>query len=242
MERRNLEKAMALYGALITGENVGSSARPDLYEAYTTQAEVYDILHMLLEETNLKLFEYNNSLYISPGSGNRIFGFTNEELKRAIGLRLNRELYLAYFIIYAVMTLFYEDTAADAALTYVRTDQVIGQVTTLFEGVLSDASGPALGASEEDSMQALAMLWDELPLVTDNEDLSTLKAARGSRTGMVKLVFNFLLSQQLFAESGGKYYITDRMRALVEGYYDSCKGRLYEIISGNAGDMPMEEN
>ncbi len=239
MERRNLEKAMAIYAALITGETVGAGSRPDLYEAYTTQAEVYDILHMLLEETNLSLYEYKNTLFISPGSGNRVFGFTNDELKRAIGLRLNRELFLAYFIIYAVMTLFYEDTASDAALAYVRTDQVIDQVTALFAGVLGDGSSVVLGAAEEDSMQALALLWDELPLVTDNEDLSTLKAARGSKTGMVKLVFNFLLTQQLFAENGGKYYITDRMRALVEGYYESCRGRLYEIISGHT---PMEEN
>ena len=34
------------------------------------------------------------------------FGYTNDELKKAIGLRLNRELFLAYLIIYDVMTLF----------------------------------------------------------------------------------------------------------------------------------------
>lgn len=241
MERRNLEKAMAIYAALITGETVGADSRPDLYEAYTGQAQVYDMLHELLEASNLTVYEYHNTLYVTPGSGNRIFGFTNEELKRAIGLRLNRELYLSYFIIYAVMTLFYEDTASDAALTFVRTDQVIDQVTALFAGVLGDPGRAALGAGEEDAIQSLALLWDGLPLVTDNEDLQTLKAARGSKTGMVKLVFNFLLTQQLFAENGGKYYITDRMRALVEGYYDDCKGRLYEIVSGNSAES-MEEN
>ena len=66
--------------------------------------------------------------------------------------------------------------------------------------------------------------------MAENDDISTLKAARGSKTGFVKLVFNFLITQELFVESAGKYYITDRMRALVENYFDSCKGRLYEVI------------
>ena len=241
MESRNLEKAMDIYGALIMGERVGAQDRPDLYEAYTAQAEVYDILQALLGRTNLSLYEYNNTLYVTPGYGNRIFGYTNEELKRAIGLRLNRELYLAYFIIYSVMTLFYEDTASQAAMTYVRTDQVIDQVTALFAGLLSKAGEGAPFAAEEDSIRSLALLWDELPLVTDNEDLSTLKAARGSRTGMVKLVFNFLTAQELFAELSGKYYITDRMHALILGYYDSCRGRLYELISEPSGPQEVEE-
>ena len=104
------------------------------------------------------------------------------------------------------------------------------------------AHGRSPFAAEEDSIRSLALLWDELPLVTDNEDLSTLKAARGSKTGMVKLVFNFLISQQLFAELSGKYYITDRMRALIEGYYDSCKGRLYELVSAPFGPQKVEED
>ena len=242
MERRNLEKAMDIYGALIMGESVGAQDRPDLYEAYTAQAEVYDILQELLARTNLSLYEYNNALYVTPGYGNRIFGYSNEELKRAIGLRLNRELYLAYFIIYAAMTLFYEDTASEAALTYVRADQVIDQVTALFAGALSKAGEGSVLSAEEDSIRSLALMWDELPLVTDNEDLSTLKAARGSRTGMVKLVFNFLTGQGLFAELSGKYYITDRMHALIRGYFDNCRGKLYELVSEAVGPQKVEED
>ena len=51
------------------------------------------------------------TLYVTAGDENRVFGYTNDELKKAIGLRLNRELFLAYLIIYDVMTLFYETTS-----------------------------------------------------------------------------------------------------------------------------------
>ena len=235
MDQRNLDRAMELFACLIMGENVSMTSHRELYEAYSNQAEVYDILDAVLKKSNLRLYEYKNSLYVTAGDDNRIFGYTNEELKRVIGLRLNRELYLAYLIIYEVMTLFYEDSASEAALSYVRADTVIDGVTGILAGVMSKLDSIALNEIEENSFRTLALLWDDLPLVAENDDLSTLKAARGSKTGFVKLVFNFLISQKLFVETGGKYYITDRMRALTENYFDSCKGRLYEMIETGMG-------
>ena len=218
MDHRNLDKAMEIFACLITGETVGRENHRDLYEAYSSQAEVYDILDAVLKKSNLRLYE------------NRVFGYTNDELKKAIGLRLNRELFLAYLIIYDVMTLFYETTSGEAALTYVKTDMVIESTTALLSGVMARLETIVQNDIEENSFRTLALLWDELPLMAENDDISTLKAARGSKTGFVKLVFNFLITQALFVESAGKYYITDRMRALVENYFDSCKGRLYEVI------------
>ena len=105
------------------------------------------------------------------------------------------------------MTLFYETTSGEAALTYVKTDMVIESTTALLSGVMARLETIVQNDIEENSFRTLALLWDELPLMAENDDISTLKAARA-----------------------GKYYITDRMRALVENYFDSCKGRLYEVI------------
>lgn len=44
MDHRNLDKAMEIFACLITGETVGRENHRDLYEAYSSQAEVYDIL------------------------------------------------------------------------------------------------------------------------------------------------------------------------------------------------------
>lgn len=230
MDHKNLDKAMEIFAYLITGETISTTSHGELYDAYSNQAEVYDILDAVLKKSNLRLYEYKNSLYVTAGDENRVFGYTNDELKKVIGLRLNKELFLAYLIIYDIMTLFYENSASDAALTYVRTDMVIDSVTAMLSGVMARLQVIVQNEIEENSFRTLALLWDELPIVTENDDLSTLKAARGSRTGFVKLVFNFLISQNLFVEAGGKYYITDRMRALTENYFDSCKGRLYEMI------------
>ena len=103
MENRNLDKALDIVSRLITGENVSErGANAALYQEYSNNAEVYDIVHMSLKKLNLNIYEYNNGLFVSAGDNNRVFGYSNEELRTAMGLKVNRELYLAYFIIYNI--------------------------------------------------------------------------------------------------------------------------------------------
>ena len=65
MDHRNLDKAMEIFACLITGETVGRENHRDLYEAYSSQAEVYDILDAVLKKSNLRLYEYHNTLYVT---------------------------------------------------------------------------------------------------------------------------------------------------------------------------------
>ena len=41
------------------------------------------MLDLLLKKANLRLYEYNYALYLSSGENNRVFGFTNDELKKS---------------------------------------------------------------------------------------------------------------------------------------------------------------
>lgn len=236
MDHQNLDKALEIFTLLIVGEEVSSGQHVDLYEDYRNNSEVYDILMSLFKKLNLSLYEFGDSLYVSAGDGNRIFGFTNDELKRAIGLRLNRELYLAYFIIYNVILLFYQDSGSFSYADYVRTEEVITQTDSSMQKAMKALHSKALNEVEENSFQTLASLWEDMPLIPSNEDMASLKAARGSKAGFVKLVFNFLISQDLFFESQGRYYIKPRFRALAENYYEENRGRLYNIVTGGDDD------
>ena len=102
MEQRNLEKALDVYAALITGQEI-SRSNPDtrdLYEEFYANAAVYDIVTKMMKKLNLNLYEYQDAVYLTAGEGNRVFGYTNDDMKRLLGLRLNRELYMVYFIMY----------------------------------------------------------------------------------------------------------------------------------------------
>lgn len=232
MDQRNLEKAMDIYGRLIIGEEVSKSVNSDLYESYAGNTEVYDILNTVLKKSNLKLFEYKDALYVCAGSGNRVFGFSNDDLKKEIGLRLNKELFLAYYMIFETVILFYESSADVSTREYVKVSDIIEAVTVGLYGVMKKIGSEAMSDVEETSFKTIALLWDELPMTAQNEDMSTLKAARGSKIGFTKLVFNFLKSQDLFTEVGDKYYATGRFRAMVQNYYEEEQSRLFEIARG----------
>lgn len=81
---------------------------------------------------------------------------------------------------------------------------------------LSVFSAEDVGA---ESFKAVGLLWDELPAVSHAVyDGEKTKASKASKSGYVKLTFNFMVSQKLFVENEERYYPTDRFKALCENY------------------------
>lgn len=235
MDNRNLEKALDIVSALLMGENVnaaGSNAM--LYEEYSHNSEVYDIIMQIFKKMDIHLYEYNNSLFISAGNNNRVFGYTNEELKKIMGLRLNKELFMVYFIIYNIITEFYKDSANSTYLEYIRIEDVIRSADAALSGLIDHSKGIVMEEAEEESFKALALLWDELPVVSVDDKNGT-RAAKNSKSGYAKITFNFLVSQNLFTESKERYFPTDRFKGIAENYFEDNRGRLYEIMNSDSG-------
>ena len=115
-----MEKALELFSKLITGENVSNKENGDLYEEYNSNMEMYNIFNSMLDKLNLTLYQYKNALYITAGEKNKVFGYSNEELRKMLGLRVNKELYMCYFIIYNIITLFYKDSASYTFEEYIK--------------------------------------------------------------------------------------------------------------------------
>lgn len=243
MENRNLEKALEIFSALIKGEEISRKNKDtaSLYDEYNDNAQVYDIVTMMCNKMNLSLYEYKDILYVSPGVGNKVFGYSNEELKREIGIRVNRELYLCYFIMYGVITRFYTDTSTGTFTEYVRREDIINTVDGMLASTMKNIGIMTLDEVKENSFEAVAALWEELPLVI-SEETSVVKAARGSKSGFVKMVFNFMEKQGLLVENEGRYYPTGRLSALIENYFEQYKGELYNIVKGAAEDATYKQN
>lgn len=230
MEQKNLEKAAELLAALLVGEPVEAEGGKNagLYEAYHESGEVSDALDLMLKKLNLRVYEYNYAMYVSVGEHNRVFGYSNEDLKRLMGLRLNKELYLCYYLIYQAAACFYQDSATYNYTEYIRVEDLLEAADHSLAGMISKLHRFSSETPEEKSFTALAVLWDELPVIA-NEDTQGLRAGRGSKSGFIKLVFNFLVSQGLFTEAQERYYPTNRMHALIRRYFEEEKGRLYEL-------------
>ncbi len=235
MEERSLDKALDIYAALITGKEI-SRHNPDtreMYEEYYTNSAVYDITTRLVKKLNLDIYEYNDSIYVTAGDGNRIFGYTNDDMKRQLGLRVNKELYMVYFIMYNILLSFYQDSASYQVKEYVKLEEILTQISDYLSAITSDISVYSMDELEEDSFKAIALLWDELPVVTSDEKDKN-RASRASRTGYVKLTFNFFVEQKLFIAVEDRYYPTDRFKAVVENYFEEYKGKIYKVLGGEA--------
>ena len=127
MDSRNLDKAIEIYARLIQGETIAKASRENsaLYEDYYGNAEVYEIVGNLLKKLNLSIYEYNEALYITPGEGNRVFGYTNDDMKRILGLRLNKELFQCYFLKYVILLYFYKDSGSYQFREFIKPEKVI---------------------------------------------------------------------------------------------------------------------
>ena len=235
MEEKTLTKAMDIFSLLMSGEEIAKN-RPgtaELYQTYYANAEVYELVTRLLARLNISVYEYNETLFVTAGEGNKVFGYTNDDLKRIMGLRRNRELYLVYFIIYQALLFFYTDSAAYQVKEYVRMEELLAEISKAAEEIMTEKDTFNRTAEEQEGFRSVALLWHELPLMV-SEDKDRNKAGRGSRYGYVKLTMNFLQGEKLFLAVDDRFYPTDRFRAIVEGYFEDGKGRIYGLLSGAA--------
>ena len=205
MEDRSLDKALDIYATLIIGKEV-SRKDPDtreLYEEFYSNSAVYDITVRLMKKLNLRL----------------------------LGLRVNKELYVVYFIMYNALLAFYQDSASYQVKEFIKAEDILDSVNDYMLKFTSDLSIYSMDEIEEESFKSIALLWDELPTVT-SDDKERNRASRASRMGYIKLTFNFLIEQKLFVAVSDRYYPTDRFKAIVENYFEEYKGRIYEILGG----------
>lgn len=237
MEMRNLDKALDIVSLLLMGEEVSErGSNSALYQEYNSSGEVYDIVNMSFKKMNINLYEYNNALYVSAGENNRVFGYSNEELRRQIGVRNNKELYLAYFVIYNVLMFFHPSSDAGAYAEFVRIEEIIAGVDAATVGIIDRKEGIIPDEVEEMGFKQIALSWDELP-AAGIEEMAGMRAARNSKAGFVKLVMNFLTSQELLAEAGGRYYPKDRFKALAQSYFEDYKGKLLEVMKRGSREV-----
>lgn len=235
MVDRELDKALEIVSVLITGGEIKKSNEyAGLYEEFTTNSNVYDMVMSSLKKFNISLFEYKDGLYVSPGENNKVFGYTNDEIKKELGVRLNRELYLCYFIIYNVITKFYNSSGSSTFTEYVKLEDIVSAVDLNLREISSNLSIMSLEDIEKDSFKEIAVTWEDMPVATTQEN--SKRAGRSSKMGYVKLVFNFLLSQKLMIESEGRYYPRDKFIAITTEYFEQYKGRIYEILKGEERD------
>lgn len=225
-----MEKSLELFAKLISGECVSTNENRELYEEFNNNTQVYETLTLMLKKLNMTIYQYKDSLFVTAGENNRIFGYSNEEMRKMMNLKSNRELYMVHFIIYNIITQFYKDTANFTFMEYIKIDDLITGVDSSLANIINNIKTVTEDEVEEYSFQTLALFWDDLALNYGNDMLGNIRASKGTKVGFVKTVLNMLKDHELFIEVEERYYATDRFKALIENYFEEFRGRLFEIM------------
>ena len=228
----NVKDACAIFMTLVS-RGVVDEKSSRLLQAYKNVPEVREIVSGVFEPAaEVKVLNAVDKLYISPGIDNRVFGYTNTELRDLLGLKTNAELYTAYFIILCLIAMFYDGEDLNVVTRqFVPIIELEAFVTAKTEkiGQLEE-----IAVVEEElafSFSHAVHLWRDLPDYDDK--LKSLARSKNNKVSFILKVCNFLQEQDLvIVHQDREIYLRDRLDCMVRRYYSdtSRKEQLLQFL------------
>lgn len=107
----NLDIALEIINTLLQNKEISKADNQLLYQNYVNSVEVGNLTDKIAEKMGFNIYRLNNALNLCVMLDNKVFGYTNEELKRKVKmLNKNEDIYLMYFIILTIITCFYRES------------------------------------------------------------------------------------------------------------------------------------
>lgn len=234
----SLECSMDIFKKLLQGDLVGLKSNNDLYEKYRTDSEIEHCLRIIAKKLDIEIYEYEGELYLTTGVNNKIFGYSNEELKKQLSyVRTNDELYLAYFIMYVILILFYKESNYTTAITYISIDKILEKCTNKLDALIRKEDIEEISKEYSFNFTQIASIWDKKPEVKEIEKggkVQIAKDGKESRYQFVNLVCSFLKDEKLITIDNDRNLIfpTNRFKAIVYYYFQEQenKSEILEFI------------
>ena len=101
----SVRRAFKLYLNLIEKSKISKKEDRESFEDFE-DAEISFITGIFEEEAEIMILRSGDTLYYTPRTDNKFFGFTNEELRSKMGFSNNTELYISYIIILSIIIKF----------------------------------------------------------------------------------------------------------------------------------------
>lgn len=253
--------ALAIFKATLENERINSSVNEDLYENYKFDSNVSNDVEEIMEMFNIDMYDNpSEGIFISPGVNNKIFGYSNDELKKALSIKNNTELSICFFIMYCILTRFYKESSFIASSEFITREQLIEDVDNKINAVKTMLEG-----IEEEEVEEESEIVSFFKLVEAWETISHVniksKAANVSRDSVSKTKIGFAnKSLRFFCDNNLLFHnevqdiflVKPKMATIVSYYFDEYKTRS-EIVNyleslseqnseGNNSDAIEENN
>jgi hypothetical protein len=233
--KESVERAIQLFILLLEKGETDEKDR-DLVFAYKEDPAAQEIVTQMIEkQAGIKILSVGDKLYVTPHIDNRVFGYTNEELRVKLGLRndnvpMGLKLYLCYFIILATLAMFYNSEDMNTKVRqYVPIEELEQYITEKLHMLGTGDYGKYLSAEHEFNFAAVAEYWHSLPAF--DETLTNQRAGHKSRVSYILKVWSFLEEEGLAKVAvDAEIHPTDKLDHMVRKYYAHQK-RKDELLS-----------
>lgn len=242
------EKAINIIKELLLGNSVSDLENKDLKDIYRLESSVANDIDEILDIFDLDLFEgHEGELFISPRVENMIFGYKNEEMKSMLKVEKNIELYMCYFIIYCLLTMFYKDDTGRTGRTYLTVDALKDEVDLRFELLKGSLDNEKISVEELDNMegcQAILNTWLNGTVDSNTKSAVVNEKDTKSKTkiGYCNRVLSFFENQDLlFCDKiTFKYSPTERFRTIVVHAYTNSSYNYIGLLNRKLNEQYVE--
>jgi len=221
-EEEAVKAAYLLHQTLMVQGSLSKKDYPELYRSYF-EPNIRDILHNVFQPiSQSKIIYVDETLYFVPDIDNEIFTYKNEELRVQMGLKDNKELYMAQFIWINVISEFYGDqfNQTNQTRTFVKVDEIMSKVKGYIEkfSEKSEEELYELSAEYELDILGLIQVWNNLSVVT--EEVKDVSRATSRDYGFFLKVLRFWEKEKLIiVREKEEISLTSKMKNIVGTYY-----------------------
>jgi hypothetical protein len=242
--RKTITTALELFKALLENNSVDAESHETLVSKVRFDLETLNFFREVIEPVfEVKLINMTDRFYLTAGRAGGIFTYNNEEMRKELGVTVNRELYLCSFIVMTLLAAFYdsEDSIEPSRESLILSD-LSEMVSEGFRELVLDENVDLIENESRVNLREPSVLWFDLPY-----KVSGAKQHRGSRSQ-----YNYLLKTGDFLEKHGlvkvfqdrQVFPGERLHSLVVQYYNNLehKNEILETIRGAISREVQEQN
>jgi hypothetical protein len=226
--KESVERALKLFITLLEKGETDEKDR-DLVFAYKEDPSAQEIITQMIEkEAGIKILGVGDKMYVTPHIDNKVFGYTNDELRTKLGLRqdnvaMGLKLYLCYFIILATLAMFYNSEDMNTKVRqYVPIEELEGYITEKLQMLGTGDYGEYLSSEYEFNFASVQEFWMSMPAF--DETLTNQRAGHKSRVSHILKVWGFLEEEGLAKVAvDAEIHPTDKLDHMVRKYYSHQK-------------------
>lgn len=224
----NIDIALEIVNTLVQNKKISKSENEDLYNAYTKMSEVGNLTDRIAEKMGFNIYRFDNTLNLCVMLDNKVFGYTNEELKQRVKLlNKNEDIYLMYFIVLTIIVCFYRESGLNSPRSYLNLDELLETINIKIQSLVKEDIDQ-ISKEKDYNFSDIKKVWERLP--DGREDITSI--GKNDKISFVKLILRFMQDEQLiyFDDERQIISITTRFKAIVYYYFENSKENKNQLL------------